>query len=131
MLWVEAFTLLAISHLVGDYVLQTESQALNKRGGLGADPVKRRALFVHVGTYGLALVPATVWIASEADPALAVAGLALILVTHLIQDDGRLLHRYMRTVKGVEPAERPELVGMVDQSFHVVVLLFAALVATA
>ena len=129
--WVEAFTLLAVAHLVGDYVLQTEFQALNKRAGLGADPVCRRALFSHIGTYGLALVPATVWIASEADPALAVAALAVILVTHLIQDDGRLLHRYMRSVKGVDPLERPELVVMVDQSFHVVVLLAAAILATA
>lgn len=129
--WVEAFTLLAVSHLLGDFVLQTEFQALNKRGGLGPDPVRRRALLTHLGTYGLALLPASAWIAREADPGPAVAALAIILVTHLIQDDGRLLHRYMRTVKGVDPQERPTLVIMVDQSLHVVVLLLAALIATA
>src|SRR3712207_7655677 len=33
--------LLVVSHLFGDFILQTEFQATNKHGGLGRDPVKR------------------------------------------------------------------------------------------
>ena len=33
-----------ISHLVGDFLLQTDFQARYKHGGLGRDPVARRAL---------------------------------------------------------------------------------------
>jgi len=129
--WVEAFTVLVVSHVVGDFILQTEFQAMNKRFGLGGDPTRRRALLSHVFTYALALIPAIAWIAGEADIALALAAMALVLVTHLVQDDGRLLLRYMRTVKGVEPDDHPNLVVMVDQSFHVVQLFAAALLATA
>lgn len=35
MAWIEVFALFVVSHAVGDYVLQTEFQAINKRGGLG------------------------------------------------------------------------------------------------
>ncbi|GAC1527494.1 MAG: hypothetical protein NVS2B6_15260 [Thermoleophilaceae bacterium] len=35
--WVEVFVVLAVSHVVGDYALQTDWQATNKRGGLGSD----------------------------------------------------------------------------------------------
>ena len=52
--------------MVGDYLLQTDWQARNKRGGLGGDPVARRALLTHVTTYTLAFVPALIWIARRA-----------------------------------------------------------------
>ena len=62
--WPEIFAVFVVSHLVGDYLLQTEWQAHNKHGGLGPDPVRRRALLSHVATYGLAFVPALVWLAT-------------------------------------------------------------------
>lgn len=129
--WVEAFALLLVSHLAGDYLLQTEFQALNKRGGLGRDPVRRRALLAHVGTLALAFVPVTAWLVAEAGAGLALATIALVLVTHLVQDDGRLLARYMAAVKHTDPAARPGLTAMVDQTFHIVVLLGAALLVAA
>ena len=130
MLWVETFALFAVSHLVGDYVLQTDWQALHKHGGLGRDPTARRALLAHLTTYTLAFVPALVWLGTEIGAAGAVGVGALVTLPHLIQDDGRLLAAYMRRVKGVR--EPTELLAMcVDQSFHLVALLAAALVASA
>ena len=61
--WVEVFAVFVVSHLAGDYLLQTDWQAENKRGGLGGDPVARRALLSHVTTYTLAFVPAFIWLA--------------------------------------------------------------------
>jgi Protein of unknown function (DUF3307) len=129
-LWVEALALFAVSHLVGDYVLQTDWQALHKRGGLGSDPTARGALVSHIATYTLAFVPALIWLGIEIGPVGAIGVGAVIVVPHLIQDDGRLLGAYMRGVKGVR--EPSELLSMsVDQSFHFVALLGAALLAAA
>lgn len=128
MLWVEAFALFAVCHLVGDFLLQTDWQAVHKSGGLGSDPVSRRALFSHVSVYTLCFVPALAWLASRTGvgAAAAIAVGAAIFVTHLIQDDGRLLAAYARKVKGMtwEPGA---LAMSVDQSFHMLVLLGLAI----
>ena len=63
--WVEVFAAFVVCHLVGDYLLQTDWQALHKRGGLGSDPVSRRALVSHIVTYTLAFVPALIWLADD------------------------------------------------------------------
>jgi hypothetical protein len=125
--WVEIFIVFAVSHLVGDYILQTEFQATNKRGGLGPDPVKRRALFTHVLIYTLSFTPAFVWIGTE-HSALTVALIVIgIFIPHAIQDDGRLLGIWMRTTKKTFDAPGT-LAMMVDQSFHVVVLFTIAVI---
>ncbi len=121
---------LGVSHAVGDFVLQTEWQATHKHGGLGPDPEARRALLAHVFTYGLAMVPAFAWLTVEIGPA-ALLIAVLILSTHLIQDDGRLLHAYMRRVKKADPLKYPQLTILVDQSVHVTILFLAALLASA
>lgn len=129
MLWVQAFMVLGVSHAVGDFVLQTEWQATHKHGGLGPDPEARRALFSHVFTYGIALTPAFVWLFTEIGAgALLIA--VLILGTHLVQDDGRLLWAYMRRVKKADPVKYPQLAILVDQSVHVTILFLAALLAS-
>jgi len=130
MLWVEAFVLFTVSHLVGDFVLQTDWQALHKHGGLGRDPTARRALASHIAIYTLAFVPALVWLGSEIGAGAAIGIAALIAIPHLVQDDGRLLAAYLSRVKRAEdPSEL--LAVTVDQSYHVVALLVAALVASA
>ena len=129
--WVEVLATLLVCHLAGDFLLQTEWQALNKHGGLGRDPVKRRALFEHVATYAIPFLPAFVWIGHNAGAGHALAVAAVALVTHLIQDDGRLLVRYMRAVKRTDPEFGSSLFITVDQSFHVCFLFAAALLATA
>lgn len=128
--WVEILAVFALCHLVGDFALQTEWQAQHKHGGLGPDPVARRALVTHVSTYTLAFLPAFVWLwDSLGAGTLAVA--AVIAGTHLIQDDGRLVDAYMKLVKHTSTKERPLVAVMVDQTFHGLLLFAVALVAGA
>lgn len=122
--------MLVVCHAVGDFLLQTDWQARNKQGGLGNDPLRRRALFSHVATYTLALVPALIWIGLEYDLLRAIAIGIIVAVPHLVQDDGRLLDAYMAKVKGLAQTS-PGLRVAVDQSFHLVFLLGAALLAVA
>jgi hypothetical protein len=123
--WVEIFILFVVSHLVGDYLLQTDWQALHKRGGLarGAGEA-RRALFTHVGTYTLAFVPALVVSDLSVELVWVVPAIA---IPHLIQDDGRLLHAYMKRVKHLDPTGNLSVSIAVDQTFHLLALLVVAL----
>ncbi|HEX4109919.1 MAG TPA: DUF3307 domain-containing protein [Solirubrobacteraceae bacterium] len=122
--WVQMFVLLLVSHLVGDYLLQTDWQALHKRGGLvSGDPQARRALVTHVCTYTIAFLPAL--LADKLDVQLLWA-IPAIFVPHLIQDDGTLIARYMTAVKGLRPSENLPVAADVDQTFHVVALLLLA-----
>ena len=113
--------MLVVSHAVGDFLLQTEWQATHKRGGLGHDPVRRRALLAHVTTYTLAFVPALVWLGDDLGAAALAAVAAGIFLPHAIQDDGRLLSAYVRRVKHTEPAPGMLMLA-VDQCFHLLVL---------
>jgi hypothetical protein len=45
--WVEIYAVFIVSHLVGDYLIQTDWQAMHKRGGLRGTREMRRALFSH------------------------------------------------------------------------------------
>ena len=124
--WVEVFAAFVVCHLVGDYLLQTDWQALHKRGGLGPDPLARRALASHIATYTLAFVPALIWLSDDIG-AWAIATAALIGVPHWIQDDGRLLSAYVVRVKHTDPARNPSVAAAADQSFHFVALFLTAL----
>ena len=130
MTWVEVFAVFIVSHLVGDFLLQTDWQASHKENGLGADPIHRRALRMHVLTYMVAFVPALVWIGIETDALWAIVIAAVIAVPHLVQDDRRLLDSYMATVKGVTEKALGLRVA-VDQAFHVVFLFATALLVVA
>lgn len=126
--WVEVFTVFVVSHLVGDYLLQTEWQAINKPGGLSGSPTMRRALVSHIVTYTLAFVPSLIWLSSSLDA--GVFGVAaLVAIPHLIQDDGHLLTGYARTFKRADLAANPGLAASLDQSFHVLALFLTALLA--
>jgi Protein of unknown function (DUF3307) len=129
--WEEVFAVFVVSHLVGDYLLQTEWQALNKRGGLsGANPVARRALISHVSFYTLAFVPGLIWIVDHTT-ALAIGLAPLIFIPHLVQDDARALMAWNRRVKGASFEPGDTVFMAVDQSFHLVVLFGTALLAVA
>lgn len=129
--WSEVFVVLVVSHLVGDFLLQTDWQARYKEGGLGPDPVRRRALRNHILTYTASFLPALIWIASEASLARAILIGIVVAVPHWIQDDGRLLNAWMVVVKGTNGTTSPALRVAVDQSFHIVFLFFTALLAAA
>ena len=128
--WTEVFAVLIVCHLVGDFLFQTDWQASHKLGGLGRDPVRRRALFAHLLTYMVAFLPALVWIGIETDAAWAVLIALVVAVPHVIQDDGRLLDAYMTTVKGLSQSSSGLRVA-VDQAFHVLCLFGTALLVVA
>ncbi len=129
MTWATVFAAFVACHLGGDFLIQTEWQAVTKVQGLGtADG--RRALLAHVATYTLVFVPALVWIANDRSVGRAIVVALLIAIPHVLVDDGHLLSGWMRQVKHV-PHPAPSLRLMVDQSFHIVCLFGAAVVAAA
>ena len=126
--WDEIFVVFVVSHLVGDYMLQTDWQARHKHGGLTGSSTMRRALFSHIATYTLAYVPALIWL-SDSLHAWVFGIAALIAVPHLIQDDGTLLAAYARVVKKADIEANPALGAALDQSFHILALFLTALLA--
>jgi Protein of unknown function (DUF3307) len=125
--WVEVFVVFVVSHLVGDFLLQTNWQATHKIGGLGRDRESRRALIAHTATYTLAFVPALIWIGIDVSVGWAIGAAALVALPHMFQDDGRLLDAYMRDVKGVGDDAPAGLRLAVDQSSHFISLFLLAL----
>jgi Protein of unknown function (DUF3307) len=128
--WVEVFAALLVSHVVGDFLAQTEWQATHKHQGLGSDPERRRALVAHTISYTLCFVPALAWLAGDLGAGGTAALAAGIFLPHLVQDDGRLLSSYVRTVKRTQSAPGM-LMLLVDQSFHLLVLFGLAVAAGA
>ena len=130
MTWAAVFVVFFASHQCGDYLLQTDWQATHKRGGLGRDPLARRALLAHTLTYSAAYVPAFIWISSRLGWTTLLVAVA-VSIPHLIQDDGRLLRAYIRRVKGMDPVANHVVTAMVDQALHIVALFGAALLVSA
>ena len=131
MSWVEVLLVFIVCHAVGDFLLQTDWQAMNKRGGLGPQREARRALLRHILTYTLAYVPALVWIGDEIGAGWAVLLAAGIAIPHMLQDDGRLLSAYIAAIKGRGAGETQGVFLAVDQSFHLLTLFVTALIVTA
>jgi len=130
MRWEEVFLVFLVCHVTGDFLLQTDWQAVNKRGGLSRNTEARRALFSHVLVYTLVFVPAIVWIASN-ESALAIGLLAVIFIPHLVQDDARALMSWNRIVKRSFVPPGDPIYMAIDQSFHFVFLFGTALLAVA
>jgi Protein of unknown function (DUF3307) len=126
--WVEVFVVFVVSHLAGDYLFQTDWQALNKHGGLSSDPVKRRALLSHIATYTLAFVPGLIWLWPSLHAGV-IGVAALIALPHMVQDDARLLRSYALTVKRADITTNPSLGAALDQAFHILTLFLIALLA--
>ena len=80
-----------VSHQIGDYLLQTDFQAVNKYGGLGEEDRPRRALINHGVTYTAAFVPALVGVARRTSVMRALMTAAAITLPHVAIDDGRFL----------------------------------------
>ena len=128
MSWPELFLVFLMCHLAGDYLLQTDWQVRNKPGGLGSDPLARRALISHLLTYTLSFVPALIWVGVELTAWTAVACAVAISVPHLVVDDRRLLILYIRRVKGSPDPVPDSLLATVDQSVHLIMLWALAVV---
>lgn len=128
MSWSAALLALLVSHVEGDILLQTDWQAQNKAGGLGDEKLARRALCRHLATYTMAFVPALLWIGKDRGVGRAASVGGLVAVSHVIIDDGRLVHAWTRQVKHATEPPAGLLIA-VDQSFHLLSLVGAALVA--
>lgn len=118
-----------VSHHIGDYLLQTDFQAMNKAGGLSDGDDARRALVNHALTYTAAFVPALLGVARRTSVPRALGVAALIALPHMAIDDGRLLEAYMRKVKHADAEGNQTLRANVDQSAHIVCLWAAARLA--
>jgi len=131
MTWSAVFVVFFVSHQFGDYLVQTEWQATHKRGGLSLhSPVATKALLAHTRNYAISYVPAFIWISSRLGwETLIVA--AVVVIPHLIQDDGRGLRAYIVRVKGMDPDVNHTVAALVDQALHMVALLGAALLVSA
>lgn len=129
--WAEITIVFWLSHLVGDFMLQTNWQAADKYGGLGRDAGARAALFSHVGVYTLCFAPALIWIAGDIGALAAVGLAAVIFLPHLVIDDGRLVRSYMIRVKRCPDPPPRGLTASVDQSLHLICLWATALLAVA
>ena len=122
------FSAFLVSHLVGDFLLQTEWQALGKHGGNGAVRYHYRALASHIAIYTASFAPVLAWLAAAGlGTSLPLVALAIAL-PHALVDDGRLLAFWMRHVKHTEPSPGTLLIA-VDQRAHVVMLFLTAIVA--
>jgi hypothetical protein len=128
--WASVLAGFFVAHMVGDYLLQTDWQARHKVGGLGRDPVARRALLAHVATYTLAFVPAFIWIGDELGAGWALLAAALVALPHLVIDDGRIVAAYLSRVKHAAVSDA-RIAGPVDQSFHALSLCIVALLVGA
>ena len=118
-----------VSHHIGDYLLQTDFQALNKKGGLDDAAKSRKALVNHTLTYTAAFVPALLGVARRASVPRALGAAALIALPHIVIDDGRVVNSYMSRVKRTPADVDADLTSRVDQSMHMVCLWAAAFVA--
>src|SRR5918912_416547 len=115
--WPAVLLTLLASHLTGDFLVQTEWQAINKAGGLRHSR-SRRALLTPVIAYTPPFSPALVWIGRRTSVRRALMVGGAVAVPHLVVDDGRLVDLWLREVKRA-PQPPPELAVAVDQSFHV------------
>ncbi len=125
--WVEIFAVFIACHVAGDFILQTEFQATHKHGGIGRDPVRRRALAMHTLTYTACYLPAIAWLAGDVSGWALALVVPAIAVPHGVQDDGRPIRWWMERVKHTQTGPG-YLSVFVDQSFHLVALLLTALV---
>jgi len=117
------FDKLLVAHLVGDWLLQTEWQALNKRQNY-------RALFSHIGIYS-AIILGVLLLDFGLYNFSVYFVVGLLALAHALLDRGWPVIRYMKTFRLIND-RKPErwLVMAVDQSIHVLLIMLAVIVLT-
>jgi hypothetical protein len=103
--WAAVTLGLLASHVAGDFLMQTEWQAVNKVGGLG-ERRSRNALFARVIAYTASFSPALVWIGRRRGVTRALMVGRAGAIPHPLVDDGRLVEVWLREVKR-SPQPRP------------------------
>jgi hypothetical protein len=114
------FESLLVAHIIGDWILQTEWQAVNKANNW-------RALWTHVLTYHAVVLVVLLARFGHSDFRVYIVVAALV-VTHAALDRNRLVYWLMRVLRVavIRPRERWLTVAF-DQSIHLVLLALATL----
>jgi hypothetical protein len=115
------FERLLVAHLVADWLLQTEWQALNKDRDF-------RALFSHIGVYSLVMLGVLVAQFGFRNGVVYLV-VGMIALTHGFIDRRKPVIWFMKTFRLiVKRPSNPVLVLAVDQTFHILVLAIAVLI---
>jgi uncharacterized membrane protein len=115
------FEYLFVAHLVADWLLQTEWQALNKDHNF-------LALFSHIGIYSLVILAVLVANFGFWNGAVYLV-VGLIALTHGFIDRRKPVIWFMKTFRlMVERPSNQVLVLAVDQTFHILLLAIAVLI---
>ena len=117
------FDKLLVAHLVGDWLLQTEWQALNKGRNY-------RALFSHIGVYSIVIFSVLIFDFGFQNILVYVV-VGLLAASHALLDRGKPVIRFMKTFRLIVD-RKPErwLTIAVDQSLHILTLAFAVIILT-
>lgn len=127
--WPALFGVFLLSHLAGDFLLQTDWQA-NHKGTRSRPGAPHRALGVHGITYTLAFVPALLWVAGDSGAAAALGIALLVGLPHIAIDDGRLVGAWVHHVKRVHGTPTTVVRLGVDQTMHLLTLGAVAFLVT-
>lgn len=101
-----------MGHLVGDFLFQTNWMARGKA-------TRWDALIVHAAVYTLC-----VWVAARlAGVTLGLLAVGLLLVSHAMLDQRRLVRWWARAVGGITRAEDQWLLLVIDQVGHLLILV--------
>jgi hypothetical protein len=111
---------LLIAHLLGDWIFQTEWQALNKTKNWWA-------LFAHITVYHLILLGVLVWRMGSINIQIVLT-VALLAISHAFLDRRNLLLWIMKSLRIIVTRGSEQwLVIAVDQAIHVVLLSLVAI----
>ena len=113
------FDKLLVAHVVGDLLLQTEWQALNKGHNY-------RALFSHIGIYSIVILGVLVMDFGFQNISVYLV-VGMLALSHAFLDRTWPVIRYMKTFRLIVDREPQRLLVMaVDQAFHIILLAVAA-----
>lgn len=114
------FETLLLAHLAGDWLLQTEWQAVNKVHSW-------RALLTHIAIYHVIVLGVLVARFGFRD-VYVYAVVVILAITHAVMDRQRFVEWWMRTMRhSVNRSSERWLMIVVDQSIHIILLGLAAL----
>ena len=115
------FEKLFVAHLVGDWLLQTEWQALNKSRN-------NWALFSHISVYSLVILGVLIFNFGFQKVSIYLV-VGLLAISHVLLDRGRFLIGYMRTFRLlVDRKPQRWLTMAVDQTFHILLIALATII---
>ena len=114
------FDKLLVAHLVGDWLLQTEWQALNKSRDY-------RALFSHVSIYSAVMLSVLV-VDFGFRNIYVYAVIVMFWLSHALLDRGGFVIPFMKTLRMIVDREPQRwLTMMTDQILHILIIAIAVL----